>query len=132
MLPLLRAIEWCNAVMSNKNHVRHTFARQVMAKHTLCAICDKVLRKVNGKWNRFKYEIREGGRHFLGNRAVKTKRTNHSRIWGCKTCYEKLDPVKVSHHLAPWHLCGFAVFSSADSLFGYRFVWRVAALILFL
>lgn len=64
----------------------------------LCALCSKQIRRVNGKWTRLNYEVREGGGHFLGNREVKVKRKDPARVFGCRQCYEKLDSTPVSNH----------------------------------
>lgn len=67
----------------------------------MCAICDRQIRRVNGKWQRYDYEIREGATHFLGNRPVVTKRKDPSRAYGCKSCYDDLAPEKV--RTTPYH-----------------------------
>src|SRR3990167_10141080 len=86
----------------------HALFRDTMQDEVLvCALFPRQIRKVNGRWDRFKYEIREGGRHFLGGREVKAKRKDPGRIFGCRKCYEKLDSTPVSHNSSLTKICSF-------------------------
>ena len=60
-----------------------------------CALCEKQIRKVNGRITRYLYEIEIGGVHKLGGREVKTKRRKPELNWGCNACYVALTPTPV-------------------------------------
>lgn len=66
-----------------------------MTKCPRCCICNNKLKKVNGQWQRYVYEVREGAQHFLGGRKVVTKRKYSARLYGCKSCYNELDEKEV-------------------------------------
>lgn len=83
----------------------NTFARTctfdvVMDGYHLCALCGRQIRKVNGRWQRYVYEVKEGSVHTLGGREVRVKRSDPTHDYGCKDCYEELGatPVRTISH----------------------------------
>lgn len=63
--------------------------------YEICCLCDKRIRHVNGRIQKYAYEVEMGGVHKLGGRVVRTKRRNVLRSWGCKPCYDSLAPPTV-------------------------------------
>lgn len=98
---------------------RTRFCHFVMdVEHPVCALCSKQIRKVDGMWQRFNYEVRENGRHFLGGREVLVKRKDPRRVYGCTKCYQQLRPTPVCHE-SPYvkvrEYCSFFIIHSLYS-----------------
>ncbi len=96
-------------------------------EYPLCALCSRQIRKVNGAWQRLKYEVREGGQHFLGGRELRTKRKDPTRNFGCLTCYHSLEPTPVSNEFKCVGLCALCSVFYLIFLLSYHFSAKFCA-----